>query len=267
MICTSLLSAAAHIHSKQIWHRDIRPQNIFLDRDGKELRRKRGGWKLQKLGTRIPRHPWRPMTSLGPSYFGETWDWKGRTGNPWVKTGHCLGRYVAVWRTQSQNPWCVSPMRGINIFCSNFASSWCGSVWQFWDKAQHLIVNQRFPPIKAIILWFSQYPHFQTHPTCWYSHSYRLNHHLSPFVMIKSDACSRKNRCHASNRPVLASFSRATHADAELPMGRHTGHGCYCAPEVLDSSLLDLPMVAMLLGSMNTLKSLSTSKYYIEYLT
>ena len=89
----------------------------------------------------------------------------------------------------------------------------------------------------------------------------------SPFVMIKSDACSRKNHCHASNRPVLASFSRATHADAELPMGRHTGHGCYCAPEVLDSSLLDLPMVAMLLGSMNTLKSLNTSKYYIEYQT
>lgn len=29
VICTSLLSAAAHIHSKQIWHRDIRPQNIF----------------------------------------------------------------------------------------------------------------------------------------------------------------------------------------------------------------------------------------------
>lgn len=38
VICTSLLSAAAHIHSKQIWHRDIRPQNIFLDTAGQELR-------------------------------------------------------------------------------------------------------------------------------------------------------------------------------------------------------------------------------------
>lgn len=38
VICTSLLSAAAHIHSKQIFHRDIRPQNVFLDTEGNELR-------------------------------------------------------------------------------------------------------------------------------------------------------------------------------------------------------------------------------------
>lgn len=39
VVSTSLLSAAAYLHNKQIWHRDIRPQNVLLNMQGKELRR------------------------------------------------------------------------------------------------------------------------------------------------------------------------------------------------------------------------------------
>eukprot|EP00438_Fugacium_kawagutii_P028525 Skav226754 [mRNA] locus=scaffold3942:170186:171517:- [translate_table: standard] len=38
VVSTSLLSAAAYLHNKQIWHRDIRPQNVLLNMEGKELR-------------------------------------------------------------------------------------------------------------------------------------------------------------------------------------------------------------------------------------
>ena len=76
--------------------------------------------------------------------------------------------------------------------------------------------------------------------------SHGTNHHFSwnksPFLMEQiTISHGKKIRCFPAStlsRPVLAGFSRATHAEAELPISRPLGQGCYCAPEVLDSRAL-----------------------------
>lgn len=69
----SLLSGIAYLHSKQIYHRDLRPQNILLDLKGKEIRS--GHFKNPNIGdhttmntfTRLKHHP------IGISYVLIPW--------------------------------------------------------------------------------------------------------------------------------------------------------------------------------------------------